>query len=238
VFNDGNLFTAAIAGNIALESAKTRFVMYVHQDVSFTASSGPKLYKALSGKSDDVAIIGSAGVDLNTTIDHVDRWRNLPGHEVGVVMNSQGETVWHGIPECRPVHTLDEMLMIFDKSTHVRFDPTMRGFHFYGFDACLQARSAGYQVVATDLTCRHHGEYSSSIYSDRQFVNRFIAMHRKWSRKFKTVLAPYCHWHNNRLVSYLPFSMISGSDRIDVLKFSLTLSDNKIAKHSLPASPE
>lgn len=236
IFNDNNIFSASIAGNIALESSKTRYLMYVHQDVSFTDSSGRKLYDALANKSDDVAIVGAAGVDATTTIDDIDKWRNNPGHEVGVVMNSIGEIVWDGCKNPKLVHTIDEMLIVLDRSTHIRFDPTIHGFHFYGFDICLQARSAGYDVMATDLSCKHHGEYSSSIYIDHGFINRFISMHKKWSKKFETVLSPYCHWYNNCLVSYLPFSIISGSDRIDILKFSLTLSDDKIVKHSLSAS--
>lgn len=236
IFNYDNIYTSSIAGNIALECSKTRYTIYLHQDVSFNECSGDKLFDCLTNKNDNCAIIGSAGVNLSSTIDEIGEWGNKSRNiELGCVKDSSDNIVWGDHNRNGIVHTLDEMMLIFDKNINIRFDPTLTGYHLYALDICLQSRSAGYDVMSIDIGCKHHGEYSSSIYRDKGFMRKLIHLHRKWNYKFNFLSAPYCHWYNNSIVSYIPFSLINDNDKIDVVRFKVELK-NTNAKHSLLTS--
>lgn len=235
IFNYGNVYSASIAGNISLECSKTRYHIYLHQDVSFGANSADLLRQSLLTKNENCALIGSAGVDVDSDITDIGKWGDKSKSvEFGNVKDSAGSSVWgdNNIGGC--VHSLDEMFLIFDRNIKIRFDPTLKGYHLYGLDICLQSRSAGYELTATPLDLRHHGEFSSSTYNDTNFLRRLLYIHNKWSPIFSYLSTPYCHWFEDEIVSYIPFSLINGNERIDITRFKIKLR-NATTKHSLLA---
>jgi hypothetical protein len=58
-----------------------------------------------------------------------------------------------GLPAA--VETLDELVLALSDPSAVRLEPAL-GFHFYGADACLQARRRGLAAVAMDAPCSHN----------------------------------------------------------------------------------
>jgi hypothetical protein len=74
------------------------------------------------------------------------------------------------------VDTLDELLLGVRKGAGLAFEPAL-GFHFYGADACLQARSKGLRVVAVDGLCWHN---SRSVDLPPEFHASAAAFARKW----------------------------------------------------------
>lgn len=237
IFNNGNIYSSSIAGNISLECSKTRYHIYLHQDVSFGVDSADLLFECLKNKDDNCALIGSAGVDVNSKISDAGKWgNNSKSIEFGGVKNSLGEIVWGENKISGLVHSLDEMILIFDRNIRIKFDPVLKGYHLYGLDICLQARSAGYDILAVPLDLKHHGEYSSSICHDRNFLKRLIYIHDKWLLQFNYVSTPYCHWSNNEIVSYIPFSLINENDRIDVTRFKIELRNAPIKRSLLTPS--
>lgn len=226
IYNSHNVYTAAIAGNLSLEIAKSRYVMLIHQDLKFTDESGPNIVKLLSKMDNNRIISGFAGIDLSYGDDHIDEWGfSETNVKVGQVFGADTIT-WDGDTSIKPVHSLDEICLIIDKHSGIRFDPTLKGFHLYGLDICLQARSAGYQVIAGGVPIEHCGQYSSSLYIDHNFVGKIIALHEKWSPIFESVFMPYAHWHKNRIVSYVSYAMKNAAnDIIDVSRIAIDLND-------------
>jgi hypothetical protein len=221
IYNTNNIYNATIAGNIAIECSKDRYLMFVHQDVIMSQNTSDVLYDAIVNKDDDCVIMGSAGIKLKSDENVLGRWCNLDkDSEFGLVRSSDGTIIW-GDKNEGYVQSLDEMMLVIDRSSGIRFDPTIHGYHMYGLDICLQARSAGYNVSAHCMDIVHHEKYSNSIYKDRSFMSNLIKVHRKWNRKFRYLYAPYCSWVDNRIVNYIPFSLKNESERIDVTRFSI-----------------
>jgi hypothetical protein len=54
---------------------------------------------------------------------------------------------------------LDEIVLAVRRDTALRFDPGL-GFHLYGADICLTARSLGLTVAVLDVPCLHNSLFA------------------------------------------------------------------------------
>jgi len=226
IYNEGNIYTASIAANIALEICKDRFLLYVHQDVKFKPEASKKLASIIKNYPENVAIVGAAGVRDTIYPELLGKWGNneIPNATAGKVWDQNDELIWDGSDYFHIVQSVDEVLMLIDRNSGLRFDPSWRGFHLYGLDFCLQARSTGYQVAATTIEIQHCGQYSSSLYHEANFMGRLVKLHEKWGMRFSQLCAPYCQWDNGRIVSYIPFALKDQfGQRIDVPRLSVTV---------------
>jgi hypothetical protein len=161
--------SAATAYNDAVEKAKNDVVVLTHQDVYLPAgwlSRIGQIVERLNGTQPNWAVLGPYGVTPAGAV---------AGH-LYCVAN-------HGIlgsPFNEPVEvaTLDEVVLLLRKSSGVRFDPDLPGFHFYGTDVCLGARSRHLKCFAVPAFCVHnadeYGMFPGSFWKSYRF------MRRKW----------------------------------------------------------
>ena len=146
--NTKNQFrSAAQALNVGARQAKGDNLVFVHQDVEFIDShvllnihrSLELLYKN--------AIVGAAGI------------MNEEGVVTSIVQGSSkqpaGEIVSSTLTE---VQTLDEVLIGMPRDVYekLKFDEEfLHGWHLYGVDLCLRARSMGIKSYVIPLNCFH-----------------------------------------------------------------------------------
>lgn len=223
IYNNNNVYTAAMAGNIGIEISKTRYVMYVHQDIEFLEKSGKQICDIIDSMDEHRIISGAAGISLNFNNSLISDWGFCSeNNRIGKIYDEQ-DIAWDGLEIINPVHSLDEICLIIDKHSGIRFDTSIDGYHLYGLDICLQARSAGYEVAAGPIDLRHYGKYSSSLYRDHNFVMKLLKMHNKWKLQFPFVYMPYAHWIDNKIVSYLPYVIKNNQHKINVSRISISL---------------
>ena len=82
------------------------------------------------------------------------------------------------MPGSAEVRTLDEVVLLVRKSSGIRFDPKLDGFHFYGTDICLEASQRGLKCYAIPAFCFHN----SNAYGlfPHSFWEGYFYMRRKW----------------------------------------------------------
>jgi len=59
----------------------------------------------------------------------------------------------------QPIQTLDEIVLIFRKSSGLRFDDSLPHFHLYGTDICLRAAQRGMRSYVIPAFCVHNASY-------------------------------------------------------------------------------
>lgn len=163
--------SASAAYNSAFDDARSDILVFVHQDVYLPA-------RWLERVDDAIRALDETGVQWGV-LGSFGSKRDAAGGVGRVFTNGLG---LHGNPigSPEPVETLDEIVLIFRKSSGLRFDPDLPYFHMYGVDICLSARDAGLTNYAIPGFCVHNTNQLLELPSEFYRCYRFIK--RKWAR--------------------------------------------------------
>lgn len=176
---DSNNYCLYSGYNKILSEADGDIVILVHQDVRASFDDERVLrdrIDALSLTDPNWAVIGNAG--------------STPSNEWVVrITDKYGNDQNIGrFPE--KVQTLDGNLIIIKKSSLVSFSNDLFGFHYYGWDICLNADVRGYNCYVIDWHIEHlgDGDVNEHFYDCKEmFIN-------KWQRAFsKRKLGAFAH---------------------------------------------
>jgi hypothetical protein len=170
--------SAAAAYNDAIEKSTTDVLVFAHQDVYLPEGWASKLQDALetvSKQDPEWGVLGVWGLDAT-------------GQGVGDVfctfaMRRLGGA-FAGVMEVR---TLDEVMLIVRKSSGLRFDEQMKGFHLYATDICLQARKRGMKCYAISAFCVHNT--NGYLMLPLEFWKYCLFIRKKWKAELP-IFAP------------------------------------------------
>lgn len=171
-----NAASAAQAYNRALDATTASVVILAHQDVYFPAG----WERLLATRIAEVAtadpnwgLIGAFGVGLD-------------GAHIGPVWSSSLGMIVGRVPMAPvPVQSFDEMVIVLNRASGLRFDESLPGWHMYGTDIVTQARARGLGAWAVGLPCIHNDRYHEALGPD--YVDCYRAMQRKWSARLPLV---------------------------------------------------
>ena len=158
--------SAACAYNRGLEQSKNDVVVFVHQDVYLPhewVSSVEMALREIERSDPDWGVVGCWGVRHD---------RAKFGH-----LYTPGDGIVGG-PFDKPerVRTLDEVVLILRRSSGLKYDEGLTGFHFYGADICLAAAWAGRQCYAVSAFCVHNSrqyfDYPSDFYESYRYIKK------------------------------------------------------------------
>jgi hypothetical protein len=161
--------SAAAAYNSAIDKAPSDLLVFVHQDVYLPRGWSDSLRRALELLSEvdpDWGIAGVYGVNKS--------WDDGAGFLYCAECGSLGN-YFNGV---REVRSLDEVLLIMRKSSNLRFDEQLPGFHMYGTDICLEARRRGMKSYAISAFCIHNTNGYRML--PLQFWRCYLYMRKKW----------------------------------------------------------
>jgi hypothetical protein len=74
---------------------------------------------------------------------------------------------------------MDEVVIILDGRSGLRFDDDLPGFHLYGTDICLRAADAGLGAFAIHAPVVHNSRPNAQVF-DRHYVAAYRYMQRRW----------------------------------------------------------
>ena len=78
------------------------------------------------------------------------------------------------------IQTLDEIVLIFRKSTGLRFDLSLPNFHMYGTDICMAAQDAGRNNYAISAFCIHNTQ--PGLVLSEEFYESYWHVQKKWKK--------------------------------------------------------
>jgi len=191
--------SSAAAYNSGIDKATTDLLVFAHQDVYL-----PEAW--FSAVENAVEIISKT----DPTWGVLGLWGIRPsGEGAGFVYDGYGRSVlgthFQGGLE---VQSLDELVLITRKSSRLRFDERLGGFHMYGPDICLEAKRRGMKSYAISAFCLHNtNEYWMLPLG---FWRSYLAMRRKWKahlpiRTACTEITRWCYpmirWNVTRAIN-------------------------------------
>jgi Glycosyltransferase like family len=161
--------SASLAYNSAIDEAKHDLILFIHQDVFLPEGWFDAVgdwIEHLDETAPEWGVAGAYGAKAG------------PQPSVGqIYTNGLG---YHGlaIQQPEPVETLDEITLVFRKSSGLRFDPQLPHFHMYGVDICLSARSLGKTNYALPALCVHNTE--QIVVLPEEFYRCYWYVKQKW----------------------------------------------------------
>lgn len=177
--------SAAAAYNAAIETAKGEILVFIHQDVYLPEGWAAALENA-------VRIVSEADPDWGV----LGVWGVTPaGGRAGFVYDGGWRRIL-GRPfdGGQEVESIDEVVLILRKSSGLRFDQQLKGFHMYGTDICLEARRRGKKCYAIAAFCIHNTNQYGML--PLQFWQAYLAMRRKWKAQLpiRTTCTEITRW--------------------------------------------
>jgi Glycosyltransferase like family len=191
--------SAAIAYNRAIEKAQSDLLVLVHQDVYLPQGWLASLWQGL-------AVLSK--VDPNWGILGVWGVAESSAEFTGFLYCAANGKLGGAFEGVREVRSLDEVVLIMRKSSKLRFDEQLPGFHMYGTDICLEARRQGMRSYAIPAFCIHNTSGYRML--PWQFWRCYFFMRRKWSAelpvttsctKITTWCWPMIRWNLTRAVN-------------------------------------
>jgi hypothetical protein len=174
--------SAADAYNSGMARAKGEILVFVHQDVYLPEgwiNCVERAIEVLKDQDPNWAVLGVWGV------------RNDGGTAGYVYWQEVGGSQFEGGIE---VATLDELVLIVRRSSALSFDESLRGFHMYGADICLEARRRGMKCYAIGAFCIHNSKGYKML--PIQFWKAYVFMMKKWKSHLpiKTTCIEITRW--------------------------------------------
>jgi len=166
--------SAGKAYNAGIEEARHDVVVFAHQDVYLPEDWTSNLECALAQLAVDDPNWGVLGVSGVVKGD-LEAGR-------GYCYSTGLERIL-GEPFSNPIQTqsLDELLLVVRRSSGLRFDENMPGFHLYGTDICLQADSRNMSSYIIPAFCIHNSNGIRRLPPD--FWRSYFYMRKKWWRE-------------------------------------------------------
>jgi hypothetical protein len=166
-----NARSASKTFNSAMERAVNDLVVFAHQDMFF-----PDNWLS----------------ELNRSLDILERqdpnWGVLGCY--GVTQGNEGRGYLYGpgkgflgkpFEAPRPVQTLDEIVLILRRSSELKFNESLTGFHLYGPDICLVAAEKGLQNYAVSAFSIHNAQLNLIL--PGEFYRAYKEFKKIWRRQ-------------------------------------------------------
>jgi glycosyltransferase involved in cell wall biosynthesis len=168
--------SAAHAYNEGLSEALHDTVVFCHSDVYLPAGWLGRLRAAiavLSVTDPNWAVLGVIGIGLDGAVR---------GHVYSTGLKG---TVGFPVSNLVEVKSVDEMVIVLRRSTKLRFDGNLPGFHLYGTDICLEAIRRGLKAYIFPGFCLHN---SNGIrFLPFAFWRSYFYLRNKWRKQLPIV---------------------------------------------------
>ncbi len=142
-----NPLSASTAYNRGIDTTRGDCIIFAHQDLYLPEG----WFRSLETELETIeridpnwGVLGLWGVD------------RLGQYAGWTYSSGLARTLGGPQPQPRPVRTLDEVLLVVRRSSGLRFDEALAGFHMYGTDICLTAEARGMRNYALSCFALHN----------------------------------------------------------------------------------
>ena len=161
--------SAGCAYNRGIQSTKAEIMLFVHQDVFLPLGwleQFEQSIKMLDCHDPNWGVAGLFGT------------QRAGGGKGFLYSTGLQRTVGEPFEGFGEVETLDEVMLVVRRSSGLRFDEQLPGFHLYGADICVSARQRGMKNYAVSAFCIHNSNGIGRLPGG--FWKAYSYLWRKW----------------------------------------------------------
>lgn len=168
--------SASKAYNAGIDESEAEIMIFAHQDVYFPNNWFDRLAEQITiiGKTDkNWAVIGVYGVEQNGNhIGHC--WSSGLSKKLGENFSSPYK-----------ICSIDELVIIIRRSSEIRFDEGLPGFHLYGTDIVQTAKSKNYFSYVINAPVIHNSKPVINLFGG--YTAAYLHMRNKWKSSLPLV---------------------------------------------------
>lgn len=168
--------SASIAYNAGLDQTSARICVFAHQDVYLPRGWEDRLADIVTGLDQldqNWAVAGLFGKDREgAPVGRV--WSTGLGREIGAPFD-----------EPIPVQSLDELVIVLNRDSRLRFDPELPSFHLYATDIVQMALSSGKGAYVVDAPVVHNSVPTPGLRGG--YMQAYDYMRKKWRNRLPIV---------------------------------------------------
>lgn len=160
------------------------WIGFVHQDVylpnGFLENLSTQLDNLIS-QDDSTAIVGFFGaISKHKTAGRV--WCSANSSQFTGVLTTPA-----------PIDILDEYFILMKTDKGLAFDTDLPGFHLFGTDICLEAKSRNYSCWVIDVPVVHNSRRVVTL--DRYYRQAWLYLRKKWAQNLPiyNLVCPITH---------------------------------------------
>jgi len=175
-----NYASASTAYNDGIDKSTSEIMIFAHQDIYFPDCWQNKLSEEID-KIEEVdknwAVIGVFGI-------------NKEGEYIGHCWSTgMGKIIGNDFTMPRIVCSVDELVIVIRRSSGLRFDEKLPGFHLYGTDIVQEAFAKGYNSYVINAPVIHNSKPVISLRGS--YTSAYSYMSDKWKKELpiNTVIA-------------------------------------------------
>jgi hypothetical protein len=173
--------SASDAYNRGIDDSSAPIIIFAHQDVFLPEGWEQGLARAIieiEAGDPDWAVLGACGVDLaGNHVGHV--WSSGLSRRIGGHFSAPRETI-----------CIDEFMIVLRRSSNLRFDEQLPGFHLYGTDIVQMARAAGLHAYVADLPAIHNSRPVRTYRGGYEHAWRYMRYKWRASLPIATLTVP------------------------------------------------
>jgi hypothetical protein len=191
--------SAALAYNSGIDQAQHDLIILAHQDMYLPAGWAAEVERAIQALATTDPNWGVLGCWGMTRTGNSAGYLYCTGNER--MLGQRFETPVE-------VRSLDEAILIVRKSSELRFDEALQGYHLYGTDVCLEAGRQRKKSYVISACCIHNTNGYKLLPWD--FWRAYLFMRRKWKQQLPvhtpcTTITSWCWpaiwWNMERVVN-------------------------------------
>jgi len=180
--NSKNEYSIFQAYNVGITRSKFDFLCFIHDDIIIhTNNWGVKLLEIFN-KETEAGLIGLAGAKVKTRM--ASGWWDCPhDHKAANLMqhfNTEKNVNWNYGFEAADnieVSVIDGVFMAMKKNPDIQFDTTLKGFHNYDLNICLEFKKSGYKILVTNQIFIEHFSLGNL---DVNWLKAIIKFHKQY----------------------------------------------------------
>lgn len=159
--NSKNKYSIFEAYNEGISKSKGELLCFIHDDIEIYSKNWGWYLLSQFEKNPDIGLIGIAGTKVKTKM--ASNWWDCPEqyqfiniyHQSGSL--KEHELNWPASTNVIEVSTIDGVFMVCRSYLGIKFDQSMKGFHFYDLNLSLSCHDKGFKVCVTNqIDIVHH----------------------------------------------------------------------------------
>lgn len=182
--NSGNDISIFQAYNRGIARAKSKYLLFVHEDVIFHTPNWGKILINMFRENPAYGLFGIAGADFKSKIPS--GWWDCPIENkfLNIIQhypkdNPELVKIGFDSPGLKDAVVVDGVFLALRRDLNITFNENFLGFHGYDYNICFEILKKGFKIGVTDSILIEHFSYGQQ---NPEWLDAMVKIHQFYNK--------------------------------------------------------